>query len=113
MNVVSGMIVLWFGSIASIPNRWKLCDGTKGTPDLRDQFVVGAGSTYNPDDSGGSVNHDHNFTTNPHNHTVPAGADLNPSGDWSTTTSSDTDTGTTDEESTLPPYHALAYIQRI
>jgi hypothetical protein len=39
---VSGMIMLWSGSEASIPAGWLLCDGTSSTPDLRNKFVVGA-----------------------------------------------------------------------
>ena len=38
----SGFIGMWSGSIASIPNSWALCDGTNGTPDLRDRFVIGS-----------------------------------------------------------------------
>jgi hypothetical protein len=41
-GVPRGAIVMWSGSIASIPDGWALCDGTNGTPDLRDKFVVGA-----------------------------------------------------------------------
>ncbi len=37
-----GSIVIWSGTVASIPVGWQLCDGTNGTPDLRDKFVVGA-----------------------------------------------------------------------
>jgi microcystin-dependent protein len=48
-----GLITLWSGSIASIPSGWALCDGTAGTPNLRDRFVVGAGSTYAVGDTGG------------------------------------------------------------
>jgi hypothetical protein len=33
------MIILYHGS--SIPAGWAVCDGTKGTPDLRGRFVVG------------------------------------------------------------------------
>src|SRR5262245_14075787 len=40
----SGVIVMWSGTIATIPSGWFLCDGTNGTPDLRDKFVVGATS---------------------------------------------------------------------
>ena len=50
-----GMIVLWYGSIATVPTGWHLCDGTNGTPDLRDRFVVGAGNSYSPADKGGAV----------------------------------------------------------
>ena len=55
---VSGMIMLWSGSTASIPAGWLLCNGTSSTPDLRDRFVVGAGSTYAVDATGGSANSD-------------------------------------------------------
>jgi len=45
-----GGIILWSGTIATIPATWKLCDGTANSPgpDLRDRFIVGATS----DDSG-------------------------------------------------------------
>ena len=41
-SVPTGVIVMWYGAIASIPIGWALCDGTNGTPDLRDKFVIGA-----------------------------------------------------------------------
>jgi hypothetical protein len=40
---ISGMIILWSGSVVSIPAGWLLCNGASSTPDLRDRFVVGAG----------------------------------------------------------------------
>jgi hypothetical protein len=40
-----GEIRIHSGSLASIPTGWHLCDGTNGTPDLRDRFVVGAGNS--------------------------------------------------------------------
>ncbi len=52
---VTGMIVLWSGSAASIPAGWILCDGTGGTPNLRDRFVVGAGNAYTPGAAGGNT----------------------------------------------------------
>jgi hypothetical protein len=39
---VSGMIMMWSGTIATIPTGWLLCNGTNGTPDLRNSFIVGA-----------------------------------------------------------------------
>jgi hypothetical protein len=50
----SGVIAWWSGSEASIPGGWLLCNGLNGTPDLRDQFIVGAGSHYSKGSTGGS-----------------------------------------------------------
>lgn len=54
--VPSGVIMMWSGSVATIPTGFLLCDGTNGTPDLRSRFIVGAGSGYNPGDTGGADN---------------------------------------------------------
>jgi len=78
-----GSIIMWSGSIASIPTNWALCNGTNGTPNLTNRFVVGA----NVDDAGvantnitGSntqtggtkdaivVSHSHGITDNGHVH---------------------------------------------
>jgi hypothetical protein len=63
----TGGIIMWSGSVASIPSGWALCNGSNGTPDLRNRFVVGAGSTYAVAATGGSadaitVAHTHTFT---------------------------------------------------
>lgn len=42
----TNMIALWNGLSSAVPSGWVICDGTNGTPDLRDRFVVGAGNTY-------------------------------------------------------------------
>jgi hypothetical protein len=41
--VPSGVIAMWSGT--TIPTGWKLCDGTNGTPDLRDKFIIGSSAT--------------------------------------------------------------------
>jgi microcystin-dependent protein len=46
---------MWSGSIATIPTGWVLCNGSNSTPDLRNRFIVGAGSTYSVDATGGSA----------------------------------------------------------
>lgn len=40
-GVPSGGIIMWSGT--DIPSGWLLCDGTEGTPDLRNRFVLGWG----------------------------------------------------------------------
>ena len=71
-----GSIVMWAGSIGALPLNWKICDGTGGTPDLRDRFVVGAGVAYTVGTTGGDVEHQHALTTDPtgaHTHTGAVG----------------------------------------
>jgi microcystin-dependent protein len=50
-GIPKGGIIMWSGSIATIPEGWALCDGQDKTasdgiivktPDLRDRFIVGA-----------------------------------------------------------------------
>lgn len=65
--IPSGGIIMWSGSIASIPSGWYLCDGNNGTPNLTDRFVVGAGNSYAVAATGGStdaivVSHTHTFS---------------------------------------------------
>ena len=52
--IPSGGIIIWSGASTAIPDGWLLCDGTNGTPDLRDRFVIGAGSSYSVAAKGGS-----------------------------------------------------------
>ena len=47
---VTGMIIMWSGTIATIPTGWLLCNGSSSTPDLRDKFIIGATA-----DSGGAA----------------------------------------------------------
>ena len=52
--VPTGGIIMWSGSTAAIPTGWLLCNGSNSTPDLRDRFVVGAGSSYAVGATGGA-----------------------------------------------------------
>jgi len=73
-GVPLGTIVMFSGS--SVPNKWALCNGSNGTPNLIDKFVR-AGATAGA--TGGSnnastVSHTHTFTGNAlpdHTHNVP------------------------------------------
>jgi microcystin-dependent protein len=53
-SVPVGGIIMWSGLVANIPQGYALCNGSNGTPDLRDKFIIGAGSTYAPAATGGS-----------------------------------------------------------
>jgi len=65
--IPSGVISLWSGASNAIPAGYALCDGTNSTPDLRNRFVVGAGSTHAVGATGGSADaivpsHTHGLT---------------------------------------------------
>jgi hypothetical protein len=134
--IPSGMIMIWSGSVGSIPTGWTLCNGSNSTPDLRDKFVIGAGNSYAVGGTGGSkdavvVSHTHTATvTDPgHFHGTP-NAVYTTSGGFASTQGSNllavnqtqsATTGITVANSTegvsgnnanLPPYYALCYIMK-
>lgn len=63
-TVPIGGIILWSGSVATIPDGYALCNGSNGTPDLRNKFILGAYSdnasvaypNVPPNSTGGSAN---------------------------------------------------------
>jgi len=68
---------MWSGTVLAIPIGWVLCDGNNNTPDLRDRFVIGAGTTvgnvYAVGNTGGSADavlplHTHALTDPGHKH---------------------------------------------
>lgn len=52
-----GDVKMWHGSVANIAAAqgpgWQLADGTNGTADLRNRFIVGAGDQYSVNATGG------------------------------------------------------------
>jgi microcystin-dependent protein len=72
VGVPTGVILLWSGAEGAIPSGWVLCNGANSTPDLRDRFVVGAGTTYAVGNTGGSATHTLTEAEMPsHTHTNP------------------------------------------
>lgn len=79
-----GDLKIWHGAVANIASvqgpGWQLADGTNGTADLRDKFIVGAGSTYAVNATGGAATvtlatanlpaHNHNINDPGHVHGV-------------------------------------------
>ena len=135
--IPDGGIIMWSGSVASIPSGWYLCDGSNGTPNLVDRFIVGAGNLYNPAASGGSkdaivVSHTHSYTDTGHAHNsqydsrTPGSIDYNGAGSeiggmgttytYPTTTAVTGITigtaGSSGTNANLPPYYALAFIMK-
>lgn len=74
-----GAILIWSGSVASIPSGWQLCNGTNGTPDLRNRFIVGVGPSYSMGATGG----ENTVTLNPTHlptHSHPLSVSISPAG---------------------------------
>ena len=77
-SIPKGAIIMWSGSITTIPSGWALCNGANGTPNLVDRFVIGSGGSYGVGAKGGSkeavvVAHTHTGSTNStgeHTHNV-------------------------------------------
>jgi microcystin-dependent protein len=137
-TIPAGLISMWSGSIGSIPSGWYLCDGSNGTPNLTDRFIIGAGSTYAVNGTGGASSvtlvtanmpsHTHTVNDSGHSHTVTSavassaatgggsGAFASPPVTTSTSTQQTGITLATAGSGTsfgvLNPYYALAFIQK-
>lgn len=107
---MTGIIALWSGAVADIPIGWVLCDGTNGTPDLRNRFIVGAGDTYAVDSFGGFTQHNHTGTTDEGSTKEEA---INSAHEMFFSAYDHTHNFTTNNNSNLPPYWALAYIMKV
>ena len=126
VGVPTGLIAIWSGATNAIPTGWLICDGTNSTPDLRDRFIIGAGSTYSVGATGGSSTLDshtltiaelasHTHTYVAHSSTKGTGDDNGPAAQTGTTTGTTSTTGSGTAHThtgTLPPYYALAYIMK-
>ena len=89
----SGGIIMWSGAENAIPTGWYLCNGSNNTPDLRDRFVIGAGSNYSVNDTGGSadailVSHSHTINNHTHSFSGSGSDSVSISGSGSGTTGS-------------------------
>ena len=77
-GVPRGIITMWSGAVNTVPSGWALCDGTNGTPNLKDKFVLGAGSVYSVGGTGGEAAHtlitaempSHTHVQDAHGHSV-------------------------------------------
>ena len=79
---------------------------------MRDQFIAGAGLSYNPAASGGAISHTHEFTANGHEHAegiLPAILD---GSDFDSLMPTEPIVGTTNSGNGLPKYYSLAYIMK-
>jgi microcystin-dependent protein len=127
-SFVTGMIIMWNSTVASIPTGFVLCDGNNGTPDLRGRFVVGhhpSNGDYDVDDTGGAEDVTLTIAQMPsHKHdTSVDNTRLFPSngqtsinfggaGGYPATTFTMSNTGGGQSHENRPPYYALCYIMK-
>ena len=116
----SGLIVAFSGS--EVPAGWKLCDGSDGTPDMRERFVLGAMDDAVGDVGGGAVHSHEGFTevtVMSTGHTSPGTRSCSPPGCWCTQKVSSvphshdmTHDHTMESGSRLPPYTDVLYLMQ-
>jgi len=127
-SFVTGMIIMWNSTVASIPTGFVLCDGNNGTPDLRGRFVVGhhpSNGDYDVDDTGGAEDvtltiaqipsHKHDTSVDntnlfPSNGQTSIG--FGGAGSYPATTFTMSNTGGGQSHENRPPYYALCYIMK-
>lgn len=121
-----GSVIMWAGTLETIPTGWHLCNGEDGTIDLRGMFALGAGGTYNLGDTGGSeevtltveqmARHSHSLSglMKPDN----SSGSLLKQGDgtifrYAISNVTTNYAGSSQPHPNMPPYKALYYIQKI
>ena len=121
----TGTILPYIGDLSNIPHGWALCDGTNGTPDLRDRFITGAGNMYHIGDTGGENFHKLTIEEMPsHNHGNPnlffvawansGGGGPGHVGDpYPCRPSTQANAGGDQSHENRPPFYAVYYIMRI
>ena len=83
--VPTGTIIMWYGTISGnypligsvVNTNWHVCNGSNGTPDLRNRFIVGSGLNYSLNATGGSSTPSHTHTINPSNKSTDSEANHN------------------------------------
>lgn len=118
-GVPLGTIVIWSGTAEDIPDGWALCDGQDGRPDLRDKFVLGAGTAHAVGATGGEETHTLTVEEMPsHIHliyTVPSSATgynapIGGAGTKRDQGAKIESMGGSQPHNNMPPYYALCYI---
>lgn len=120
-GVPSGSIIPWYGNLADIPDGFALCNGSNGTPDLRDRFIVGAGISYSLGATGGSDTVTLTVAQMPsHTHGIPIANTYSgfggppDSSDRAMVGSYDSlSAGGDQPHENRPPYYALYYIMKL
>ena len=125
--IPTGFIGMWSVLLSNIPSGWALCDGSNGTPNLRDRFILSVGTGENPGATGGSSSLAHSGTAvDSHTGLSTNAADAGATQRWTTSStltlkahvhSLPTMTHSVTQPSvhtdTRPPYFKLAFIMKL
>lgn len=121
-SVPIGSIIAWSGEPSNIPNGWSICDGTNGTPDLRNKFVLGSSSEKPMGTTGGAETHTLSVEEMPaHRHTNTIYTPWNiygygSGGGLNTATPNGDNTGIaggSKPHNNMPPFYTLYYIMKV
>jgi hypothetical protein len=140
-GVPPGSVIMWSGTVSNIPTGWVLCIGSKGSPDLRNRFIVGKGNQFTG--TGGSSTQTVHHYLQPHAHIVEIKAEKKGTGheswarlgvagirmtdrayevEWTnastngfakTTHTGDGSYKRYETIKTIPPYYALCFIMKL
>lgn len=120
--VPKGAIVIWSGASDKIPAGWSLCDGSNGTPNLTDKFVIGAGNDYSVGATGGEKehvltidempSHSHKYYTGKGEESTNSGRPANSQYETIVQTLSTELAGNDIAHNNMPPYYSLCYIMK-
>jgi hypothetical protein len=114
--VPEGTIIAWYAKNKPIPQGWVVCNGTNGTPDLRNRFLRGTGDPANIGKSGGASQHHHSVTT-----TFPGGDWKGSDWHWGETPwrngpnpvkGESSATATTTDADNVPPYMEIIFLMK-
>lgn len=119
-----GSVIMWVGTLETIPTGWHLCNGEDGTFDLRGMFILGAGGKYSLGDEGGSEEvtltveqmpaHSHAIKGSGNDFTTSSiAASTSRASSFSWQNAIDSNVGSSQPHPNMPPYKALYYIQKI
>jgi hypothetical protein len=121
-SIPSGVIVMWSGLLANIPDGWAICNGANGTPDLRDMFICGTSTGENPGATGGTTTHTHSVNPpNTQTGVVNEGGNVifgsptpvSTAASLAHTHDVNIASFTSGSAATLPPYFKLAFIMKL
>jgi len=109
----SGGIIAFSGAIVDIPTGWVLCNGSNGTPDLRNRMIICAGDSYVVGASGGATTHGHTDTFSVEAGLTPEAVHV---GDENINVATETHehvlSGAVASGNSMNPYYALAFIMK-